>query len=96
MLAEFADFSDAEIHLFNKNICRMNLDKNAVLSKRGAISKSIFLLLKAHFTNLTTILSGMRTSSRIFILQMNGSSIRKASSIRSLQKLQLRHLKVPK
>mgnify|MGYP000008478996 CR=1 FL=1 len=49
MLAEFADFSDAEIQLFNKNTCRMNLDKNAVLSKRGAVSKSIFFIVKGSF-----------------------------------------------
>jgi hypothetical protein len=32
MLAEFANFSDAEIQLLHKNICKMKLDKNAVLS----------------------------------------------------------------
>ncbi|MCD9855474.1 Crp/Fnr family transcriptional regulator [Epilithonimonas sp. JDS] len=49
MLAEFADFSDAEIQLFNKNICKMKLDKNAVLSKEGTVSKSIFFIVKGSF-----------------------------------------------
>jgi len=49
MLAEFADFSDAEIQLFNKNISKRCLDKNAVLSKEGAVPRSIFFIVKGSF-----------------------------------------------
>ncbi len=49
MLAEFADFSDDEIQLFNKNIFKRYLDKNAVLCKEGDVSKSIFFIVKGSF-----------------------------------------------
>lgn len=49
MLAEFADFSDAEILLFNKNISKRCMDKNAVLCKEGDVLKSIFFIVKGSF-----------------------------------------------
>jgi len=49
MLEEFSDFSEAELKLFNKNICKKYLDKNAILSKEGEISKSLFFIIKGSF-----------------------------------------------
>ncbi|NMR33226.1 Crp/Fnr family transcriptional regulator [Chryseobacterium aquaticum] len=49
MLAQFGNFSDTEVQLFNKNICKRHLEKNEILSKEGDISKSIFFITKGSF-----------------------------------------------
>lgn len=49
MLTQFADFSDAEIQLLNKSICKRYLDKNEIISNKGDVSKSIFFIVKGSF-----------------------------------------------
>ena len=49
MLAQFGNFSDAEVQLFNHHIQTRHLEKNEILSKEGDVSQSIFLIAKGSF-----------------------------------------------
>ncbi len=49
MLKEFADFSDFEMQLLNKHICKKFVDKNDILSKEGDVCKSISFIVKGSF-----------------------------------------------